>query len=169
MNRFIFFIFTIVFFLPGKVWSQVSVKAETFAEVIDALSANEDESLNFGRFSVGSNGGTIIISPDGLRTAQGTAVAAGGNYSPGRFMVTGAAGATFTIELPDEPAILVHDQSGKTMQIDGWLSDPPSGESSTLPDGSRLVSIGARLNVGTVDENPVGQYAGTFTITFAYN
>jgi hypothetical protein len=38
-----------------------------------------------------------------------------------------------------------------------------------LPDGSRIISVGATLSIGPVDENPVGMYAGSFELTFSYN
>ncbi len=169
MYRYFVFALFLFFLFTGKGWSQESVSSQVFAEVIEALAANEDESLHFGRFTPGNNGGAIIITPDGLRSVQGTVIAAGGGYSPGRFLVAGDPGASFSIRLPDEAAVLVHQQSGKTMQVEAWVSDPPSGDSATLPDGSRLVSIGATLTVGTAEENPVGIYAGSFVLTFAYN
>src|SRR5690606_28017339 len=135
-------------------------------EVIEALAANEDEPLNFGRFTAGGGGGAVIISPDGLRSVRGTVTAAGGMHSPGRFVVTGSPGASFTISLPGEETVLVHQQSGNTMQVNGWLSDPPPGDAANLSDGSRMVSIGATLNIGSMEQNPAGIYAGTFVLTF---
>ena len=170
MYRNILTILVLLFLSMGKVWSQASVTSEVFAEVIEALTANENEQLNFGRFSPESTGGQIIINPDGVRTAQGSVILASGSHSPGRFSVSGAPGASFTIQLPDGPATLVHQLTGRTMQVTNWVSDPPVGsEAATLPDGSLLVSIGATLSVGPLDENPVGIYAGTFQLTFAYN
>lgn len=151
-------------------WSQAGITTQAFAEVIEALTAQENEQLNFGRFSPETNGGNIVISPNGVRTAQGTVILASGNYNPGRFIVTGAPNTTFTIHLPDGPAVLTHTGSNKTMTVNGWVSDPPAGiETSTLADGSRLVSIGAVLSVGPVEDNPAGIYAGTFQLTFSYN
>ncbi|MGC9354128.1 MAG: DUF4402 domain-containing protein, partial [Mariniphaga sp.] len=68
-----------------------------------------------------------------------------------------------------EETVLVHQQSGNTMQVTGWISDPSPGDAANLADGSRVVSIGATLNIGNMEENPVGMYAGTFVLTFAYN
>lgn len=162
--------FFLLFLIQSQASSQQSVTAQIFAEIIDALAANEDEALNFGRFTPGNSGGAITVTPQGLRTVEGTVVLAGGVYSPGHFLVSGAPGASFTIRLPDDPAVLVHWQTGKTMQVEEWISDPPSGgDAVTLPDGSRSVSIGATIIVGPLDENPVGLYAGTYVLTFAYN
>lgn len=162
--------FFLLLLIQGHAKSQQSVTAQVFAEVIEALVANEDEALNFGRFTPGNNGGAITVTPQGLRTIEGTVVLAGGVYSPGHFLVSGAPGTSFTIRLPDNPAVLIHRQSGKTMQVEEWISDPhPGGGAVTLPDGSRSISIGATIIIGPLDENPVGLYAGTYVLTFAYN
>jgi hypothetical protein len=170
MNRNLITAILLFMMLSGNAWSQSSITAQAFAEVIEALTVQENEQLNFGRFSPETNGGNIVISPDGIRSAQGTVILASGPHNPGRFTITGAPDATFTIQLPDVPAVLTHQSSSKTMLVDGWVSDPPAGaEASTLPDGSRLISIGAVLNVGTNEDNPVGVYAGSFQLTFSYN
>jgi len=54
------------------------------------------------------------------------------------------------------------------MQVGDWVSDPPLDIVATLRGGSRMISIGATLNIGTIDENPAGIYAGSFVLTFAY-
>jgi hypothetical protein len=56
------------------------------------------------------------------------------------------------------------------MVVDNWISDPPAGTGAgTLNGGQEIVSIGARLQVGSIEDNPVGMYSGTFSLTFAYN
>ncbi|MFW6290051.1 MAG: DUF4402 domain-containing protein [Mariniphaga sp.] len=169
MNRTFLPIFLLLLLISSFAKAQGTVSSQAFAEVIEALSANEEEPLHFGRFTPGPNGGSVIITPDGLRSARGTVTTAGGSHSPGRFVVTGAPGTSFTISLPEEETVLVHQQSGNTMQVNGWISDPPSGDAANLADGSRMVSIGASLNIGSMEENPVGIYTGTFVLTFAYN
>lgn len=170
LSRHLIALLVFIIFISNEASSQQSVIAQVFAEVIEALAANEDEALNFGRFTPGNNGGAITVTPQGLRTVEGTVVLAGGAYSPGHFLVSGAPGTSFTIRLPDDPAVLIHRQSGKTIQVEEWISEPPSGgDAVTLPDGSRSVSVGATIIVGPLDENPVGLYAGTYVLTFAYN
>ncbi len=168
MYRNFLFISIIMLLSISRSWSQSTVTAQAFAEVIEALAANEDKALNFGRFTTGS-GGSVIITPDGLRTVRGTVMPAGEVYSPGRYLITGASGTWFTISLPGEETVLVHQQSGNTMQVNGWISDPPSDDAANLADGSRVVSIGATLNIGNIEKNPAGLYAGSFVLIFAYN
>jgi len=153
-----------------EVRSQASVTSQVFAEVMEALAAQETQQLNFGRFSPETSGGQVVITPDGNRTSQGSVVLASGSYSPGMFYITGAPLANFSIQLPSEPAVLMHQNSNKMMLVDFWTSDPPSSvEVSTQADGSRQISIGATLLVGNVQSNPTGIYSGTFQVTFAYN
>jgi hypothetical protein len=150
--------------------SQASVTSQVFAEVMEALAAQETQQLNFGRFSPETSGGQVVITPDGNRSAQGSVVLASGSHSPGMFFITGAPMASFSIQLPLEPAVLVHQSSNRIMVVDYWTSDPPSSaEVSTQADGSRQISIGATLLVGNMQSNPTGIYSGTFQVTFAYN
>lgn len=160
----------LLLFFTGNVSGQASITAQAFAEVIEALTATETNQLHFGRFATESNGGVIVISPDGNRQAQGQVMLVSGPAGPGQFQLSGFPEASVTIQLPEGPAVLVHQGSSKTMVVDDWESDPPSGNGpTTLTNGSALISIGATLSVGSYDENPVGVYAGTFQLTFAYN
>ena len=150
--------------------AQTSISAQAFAEIIEALTANETDQLNFGRFSTDVNGGDIIINPDGSRSIQGSLIGVAGPHSPGVFQVTGAPEGSFTMQLPDGPAILIHQETSKTMFVENWVSDPPVEEGpSVLTNGTKVISIGATLSVGSYDQNPVGMYSGTFQLTFAYN
>ena len=56
------------------------------------------------------------------------------------------------------------------MMVSGWESVPPAGiGAGVLASGSLAVNVGATLTVGNMNDNPVGLYAGTYAITFAYN
>jgi len=56
------------------------------------------------------------------------------------------------------------------MSVDEWFSDPAPGiGTGMLQNGFQVVLVGATLNVGTLHDNPVGIYTGTYTITFDFN
>lgn len=151
-------------------WSQFTVSAQAFAEVIEALTAQEIQQLNFGRFSPQSAGGKIVLNPDGTRIANGSVMLASGFSTPGVFSVSGAPLVNFTVQLPSGPILLVHQQTNQTMVVDNWTSDPPAiNEISTQENGSKQINIGATLVVGSLQDNPTGIYTGTFQLTFAYN
>lgn len=165
-----FILMLVLGLFAGKVWSQSSVTATAYAEIIAALTANETTRMHFGKFSPEVQGGQIILSPDGNRTTNGSVILGGGMSQPGVFTLTGEPDATFSIQLPQQPAYLIQPGTNNTMMVTEWRSEPPAGQSgSTLESGIQLVSIGATLNVGSIQDNPVGMYTGTFNVTFAYN
>jgi hypothetical protein len=161
----------IMLVMPGlRVRAQATVTAQVFAEVIPALTATEIAQLNFGRFSPETQGGAVLVTTDGSRSVTGTVALSGGTHNPATFYITGENGATYSIMLPTGPAILKNTNNSKTMQVTNWISSPAQGiGSGLLTQGSQEVKIGATLMVGSMEDNPVGIYTGTYAITFGYN
>lgn len=150
--------------------AQVTVTGQVFAEVVEVISATETSQLNFGRFSPGHQGGEIIITPDGNISTTGTVVMSGGVHNAATFNITGEESATFSVTLPAGPVTLNHINDSKTMVVDTWVSDPSQGMWIDLSEnGSQVVKVGATLEVGIRNDNPVGLYSGSYSITFAYN
>ena len=153
-----------------KLQAQETMTAQVFAEVIPALTATELSQLNFGRFSPETHGGAVLVTPEGSRSVTGTVALSGGTHNPGSFYITGEGGATFSIMLPAGPAILTNTNNSKTMQVTNWISSPSQGIGvGLLTEGSQEVKVGATLIVGSMEDNPVGSYTGTYAITFGYN
>ena len=56
------------------------------------------------------------------------------------------------------------------MQVQDWVSIPSPGVGAgKLQNGFQVVHVGATLKVGTLNDNPVGIYMGSYTITFDFN
>lgn len=169
-----FFWLTLLFSAPLSVNAQSSASVTSighvFAEVIPVFSAVETSQLNFGKFSPGSQGGEIILTPEGTLSVLGSVHAGTGIYNPGSFYLTGDPDAYFTITLPSEEVRLRHSLSEKTMVLDNWMSLPGQDiGAGVLMEGEQTVYIGATLKVGSITDNPVGVYSGTYTITFDFN
>jgi hypothetical protein len=93
-----------------------------------------------------------------------------GMHSSATFYVTGDVDASYSISLPSTPVILTHISSAKTMQVKDWVSIPTPGiGAGKLQNGFQVVYVGATLKVGTLNDNPVGVYTGTYTISFDFN
>jgi len=153
-----------------KVIAQAGINAHASAEVIEALTATETAQLNFGRFSPQTQGGKVILTPEGVRTAQGTVILGGGGHNSASFYITGEYDATFSITLPSGSATLTNTLNAKTMQVSDWQSFPAPGIGvGKLPGGATTVHVGAALTVGDMNANPLGVYVGIYEITFAYN
>ena len=173
-KRYLYKVFVIaslfMLLFSSYVRSQSSVTATATAEVIEALRAAEVAALNFGRFSPETSGGEIRITPDGIRTSQGTVSLSGGQYNPASFQLAGQNDATVTINLPQNTTILTNLATGKTMEVYRWeTTNVTNVGTGVLTKGTLLLRVGATLKVGTVADNPVGQYRGSYVITFSYN
>jgi hypothetical protein len=161
----------LLFGIPArKAKGQSSLTAHATAEVIEALTATETAELNFGRFSPETAGGIVKLTPKGIRSSAGTVALSGGTHNAASFYITGQYDATVTITLPSTPAILTNSISSKTMEVSNWESFPAAGLGvGVLTEGKLDVNVGATLTVGNMNDNPVGIYEGTYSITFSYN
>lgn len=168
-------ILLIILFLTGsellsQTVSPVSATGHVFAEIIPIFSASETAQMNFGRFSPGPQGGEILLTPESTISVLGSIYTSPTSHSAASFYVSGDADASFSISLPENPVVLQHVSSEKVMIIKEWISNPGPGiGAGVLNGGFKIVYVGARLKVGTLNDNPVGIYAGTYRITFDFN
>ena len=101
---------------------------------------------------------------------MGSVYKGSGLHNAASFYVTGDIDAAYTITLPTSPVILNHISDAKTMMVKDWVSIPSPGiGSGKLRNGFQEVYVGATLKVGTLNDNPVGIYMGSYTITFDFN
>lgn len=150
--------------------SPVSATGHVFAEIIPVYSATETSQLNFGRFAPGPQGGLIIITPQSTISVVGGVFKGVGSYNAASFFVSGDVDAAFSVSLPTAPVILKHVSSARTMTVQDWVSIPQQGiGTGMLQNGSQIVYVGATLKIGTIYDNPVGIYTGTYQITFDFN
>ena len=154
----------------AQVTSSASATGHVIAEIIPVFSASETSQLNFGRFSPGPQGGKIILTPHGTISVLGSVFKGPGTHNAASFYISGDQDAAFSINLPAKPVILTHLTSAKTMIVDNWVSVPGTEiGAGMLQGGYQVVQVGATLNVGTLDDNPVGVYTGTYEISFDFN
>ncbi len=147
-----------------------TVTGHITAEVISTLSAIETSQLSFGRFSPGPQGGSLILHPENTLSVAGSVWPGSGAHSAASFHVTGDPGVAYTISLPSSPVTITHVSSARTMSVEEWTSVPlPEPGAGLLENGSQVVFIGATLKVGTLNDNPVGVYTGTYSVTFDFN
>lgn len=119
--------------------------------------------LALGRF-IAAGGGTVVVSPAGVRSSTGVIPLPGGTISAAVFnlSVTGngkALGWT-TITLPSSATLT---SGSASMTLTAFTSNP----SGTF-NGSALtqLEVGATLNASP--NQPAGTYTGTFSVTVNY-
>jgi len=147
-----------------------TVTGHITAEVISTLAATETTQLSFGKFSPGPQGGKLILTPESSISVMGSVWPGSGTHSAASFYVTGDPGVAYTISLPSAPVTITHIGSARTMKVEDWRSVPEAEPGAgMLENGSQVVYVGATLSVGTLNDNPVGVYTGTYTVTFEFN
>ena len=123
--------------------------------------------INFGAFTQGISGGTVIISPDGSRTTTGDIQQLGFGipFYPAIFDIEVIPGTIISMIFgPD--AVLTGSNGGTlTMHVGG--SDPHSPFITTINlPGKTEVRVGGTLIIGNPNANPPGAYSGIFSVTF---
>jgi hypothetical protein len=161
-------------FVTKSIYAQsaltASAEGHISAEIIPVFTASETAQMNFGKFSPGPQGGQIILSPQGTISVLGSVFAGSGLHNAASFYLTGHDGGTYNITLPVNPVVITHTTTGKTMHVDNWTSVPAPGiGTGILTDGFQTVYIGATLKVGTLSDNPIGIYTGSYTVIFEFN
>ena len=147
-----------------------TVTGHITAEVISTLTAVETSQLSFGKFSPGPQGGSLILNPENTISVMCSVWPGSGTHSAASFYVTGDPGVAYTVSLPSSPVTITHVSSARTMTVEDWTSVPfAEPGAGLLENGSQVVYVGATLRVGTINDNPVGVYTGTYTITFEFN
>jgi hypothetical protein len=173
-RRYLFSLFCILVIPSGVAVAQTglsaSVTGHITAEVISTLAAVETSQLNFGKFSPGPQGGELIVTPENTVSVMGSVWPGSGTHNAASFYVTGEPGIAYTITLPSEPVTITHLGTARTMTVEDWRSVPaPTPGAGMLAEGAQTVYVGATLKVGTINDNPVGVYTGTYAVTFDFN
>ncbi len=138
------------------------------ASQVGSQSITSTDGLSFGAFAAiaGGAGGTIVVAPNGSRTAPsgGVMLVGNGGASAAKFAVSGTAGAAYSISLPVDGTVFLTDGNGHSMAINGFASNPSA--TGTLFAGTQVLSVGATLSFGS-NQVP-GNYSGDFNVTVNY-
>jgi hypothetical protein len=152
--------------ISGKAFSQ-TLPTDTLPGDPGALSIYTLQNMHFGAFTQGPIGGTITISPAGIRTSSGDVVLLnmGVSYFESIFEVEGIVGANISI-LNGPNATLTGSNGGSMSMSIGTCTPASPFINAVQPPGRTQVHIGGTLNIGAPASNPPGTYSGTFYVTF---
>jgi hypothetical protein len=157
------------------------------AVINDRLSLIEAEQLDFGTMSKGTAGGTVIVSPFGVRTlgAGSTVILAGGAPTAARFDGYGTRNQQVRIFISASPITLQRQGGPATASNQMTVSNFTLGVTAT--SGASIIGAGGgapRLRISrtnglfdfrigatlTVKPTQVGgHYKGTYVLTAVYN
>lgn len=131
------------------------------------VAASLIQNLGFGAFSPGLSGGSVIVTPNGVRFATGSVVLVGQGYLyfPAIFGIEGNPGTILhLLNGPDET--LVGSNGGSMLlHLGEAIPGDPIIISVALP-GIMQIRLGGTLSVGNTLSNPAGFYNGMFSLMF---
>lgn len=152
--------------LAGAVPAHAQVRgavALASAEICQPVSIQKPADLNFGALIATRSAGQVVLGQDGGRSATGGVVLGSAEaVSSAAFQVAGEPHATFSVALP---ASIEITSAQSRMTVAGFST---FGTTQVLDARGRLaLKVGATLGV-EANQAP-GSYAGSFTVTVAYN
>ena len=153
--------------------ASIAVLALLALPVRDALAQqvvvlSNTRGLDFGRF-VAASGGTIVLSPAGLRSRTGGVVllnspnAGQAVFNVGK-SVNGSNNRAVIVTLPANGSIRL--ASGANSMAVGSFARTPATGTITIPNSGTPLSVGATLTVAP-NQAP-GTYSGSFPVTVNY-
>lgn len=163
-------IITGIFLLIGHTgFSQASasVSIRTSAEIVDPIRISKTVDLNFGSVIGGYNPGSLILSPDGTRIANGVEIsnAVPGEVNPAEAIISHG-NNNYSITLPSTFLLFNSVNPSQSLIIDQFTVVPtPNSEGN----GTDVLKIGATLNL---EANQIpGTYSNPdgFNVTVSYN
>ena len=150
------FVCTIFLYIPVNAQEKppkpITVKVRTY------------QPLTFGTFIQSGSYGTVIVSPQGARTATGSIILPNINSicTAALFDVEAIPGTLITIFNGADATLTGSNTGTLTLIIGGSFPQSPfitTGEHTQI-------TIGGTLIVGPLATNPAGDYSGTFQVTF---
>ena len=123
--------------------------------------------LNFGSFTIGNSGGTVIVDPNGQRTKTGDVILLnlGSTVSSAMYEVTANPGTLITIS--HDLNFVLSGSNGDYVNVDNLTYSVNKTFITTAASTSiNEIEVGGTLNVGNLSYNRPGAYSGTITLTF---
>jgi hypothetical protein len=157
--------------------STASANANGGAQIVTAITISKNQDLLFGQIVSDPTGGTVTVTPAGVRTAsENTLLGQSGSVhatvQAASFAITGMPGYLYTVTLPTiditNPVTITSGAGGTglTMTLDTFTSATLSGTTTLSSGGTDTLTVGANLNVGA--NQLTGYYTGSFSVTVAY-
>lgn len=165
-------IFALALF-SNKMSAQATASATATATIVSPITITNAGNMNFGIIAKGT-GGTVVLTPAGVRTATGTTLQTGGTTSAASFTVGGQGTYTYGVTLPSTAYTITNTTAGtETMTLTAFSSNP-SGTAGVISgaitaNGTQTLLVGATLNVNSTQASGVYTNATGFPVTVNYN
>jgi hypothetical protein len=125
------------------------------------------QNMSFGAFSHGNSGGTVSVTPAGIRSSTGDVLLLnlGFQYYNAIFELEAPPGAI--ISVINGPDVVLTGSNGGSMTLHIGSHDPPTPFGTVVqPPGRTEIRFGGTLTIGNAATSPPGTYSGSFYIMF---
>jgi hypothetical protein len=153
----------VLFAFSNTIKAQATATATADATIVTPISIVKTADMNFGNIAVSTTGGTVIMSPAGIRSNTGgiTMPAVSGTVSAAAFTVAGQANYVYDITLPSSEVVLTN--GANTMNSAIFTTDITASQGTLSAGGSQQIKVGATLTVSA------GQAPGTYSTSTPFN
>ncbi|TBW29164.1 DUF4402 domain-containing protein [Gramella sp. KN1008] len=145
--------------------SSSSTSVNSTAVIVEPIEITKNVDLHFGNVISSYNPGTLILSPEGTRTAFGVHLSPAnpGQVSPAEAVVKHG-NYNYSITLPEDFTLYNEGNPNQILVIDQFTVMP-----EVTSDDTDILKIGATLNLGA--NQPPGFYTNSsgFSVTVTYN
>lgn len=171
--------------IPVAMFAQSSLSATAKAEIRkplviieDPLIATGTNALDFGIVNTSATAGTVVLTTSNAESVTGGVSLSNTATKVASFQISGTAGKTYAITLIT-PLVTINGTTGAafsssaTMKVNTFTVRPASVGGDALVgmlDGTTGIDkfvVGGTLHVAA--NQPEGQYAGTLSVSAAYN
>jgi hypothetical protein len=165
MKRLLFILSLIFLFFSTDGMAQATATFTASVTIIQPIGITNTANMNFANLDAKS-GGAVILDPDNTRSSQGGVKLADGNtVSAATFEVTGQAGYTYSITLPNSDHVLTNGTDNIIIRdFTSSLNDEGS-----LALGSQTLRVGASLDINPNQTPGIYTSPGGFNISVNYN
>ncbi len=134
------------------------------ARVYKAITVTNTRELAFGQLSVGTNGGTVTISNNGVRSFTNDIALVTSPYNSAQISINGEGDMPITITMND--LIYLNDGNSHELQLNLTASEPIGQIILLNETGDLSVNVGGTVTIPA--GSPVGNYTGTVNFSVVY-
>ena len=151
----------------GAMAQSVSGDVTASATLVRTLAVTSTSGLSFGTLAPSATAGTVVVAPDGARSATGGVTLLSANAgSAGAVNLAGTAALAYTVTMPTS-VTLTAASGGQTMTLSSLTTNLTSNAGTLGGTGAGTFNIGGTLNVAA--NQTVASYSGIVPVTVTWN
>lgn len=145
---------------------QASARFEAHVNVVEPIRIDKAMDLRFGNVFTAFGSGNLVLSPDGIRTANGVEIAdnLAGTVSPAEAVVTHS-NNNYTVSLPGSIVLINEKNPNQVIEVNDFTLE----REENLVSGKDVLRIGATLRLNAEQQAGIYTDREGFRITVSYN